>query len=298
MTIIPSPFCEKITVIQSDLAGFLGGPYQVVFNTDDHLRISITQCGVRTIEISSTDLASCDKLFFEFQTIEKLLMLLDGKFYTIEDLSFHSEHSVNNEELDKYSKHLLNNRLDYYLSKEQFRYHFAKMLDFSTVLSSAVYMQWKKLLEQMDISYQMLLYALSDNKLPIDVNFAFLVELAEPFVELIQENTFLCKTLSPGERGTTLKMCIDTIITHFGTVIFSKELNGLYLNFLDNTVGSRVRIMHIKAKQKKYWEAKECARYSMKFSILYRRIILELLGIPYDSYETQLRAAIEAIDSW
>lgn len=298
MIVMPSPICRKITVIQAESNISLEGPYQIVFDTDDNLSISITQCVFRTIEISSADSVSCDKLFCEFQMLEKLLMLLDGKFYAIKSLSFECENSVSSDELDQYSKYLLENRLGYYFSKDYCKCSLTKILDFHTVLSSELYIQWKKLIYQMDISYQMFLYALSDNKLPVDVNFAFLVELAEPFVELIQENTFLCKTLLPGEHGTTLKMCIDAIITNFGRVIFSKELNGLYKNFLDNTVGSRVRIMHIKRMQKKYCKSKECVLYSMKFYLLYRRIILELLGIPYESYEARLKIVTEKIDSW
>jgi hypothetical protein len=117
-------------------------------------------------------------------------------------------------------------------------------------------------------------------------------------VELIQENTFLCKTLSPGNHGTTLKMCVDAIITHYGISIFENELNNNYSDFLDDAVGSRIRIMHIKKKQKKYFSGKDCVRYSMKFNLLYRIILLELLGVPCESYKQALKNAVQAIDTW
>ena len=67
-----------------------------------------------------------------------------------------------------------------------------------------------------------------------------------------KENTFYCQTLTPGERGTTLIQCIDSIVTLYGTDIFTAELMNDYSGFLSTAVGSRVRIMHIKKKQQKY----------------------------------------------
>lgn len=292
------PVCRKIIVTQAEDNIALSGPHQLSFNIDSHLSASIFQCGNRTIEISSVDLVPCDKLFSEFQSIEKLLMLLDGRFYPIETLPFSQGNPSTEEEMEQYSAFLLENRLGYYSSKDFCKYPFTKILDFPVVLNTEMYQKWKKLLEQMDISYQMFLYALSDNKVPVDVNFAFLVELAEPFVKLAQENTSLCKTHAPGEQSITLRKCLDTIIKHFGADIFSKELNGSYKDFLDSIKGNRVRIMHIKQNQSKYFGAKECVRYSMKFSLLYRRILLELLGVPYASYKTALKTATKSIDSW
>jgi hypothetical protein len=224
-------------------------------------------------------------------------MLFDGRFYRIEKLEFTDDNNDKSERFSSVSKELLNNRLSYFESKDFLQYFLFKLIPYQDVLNAEVYSKWKSLLEQMDITYQVLLYSTSNNKYPIDMNFAFLVELSEPFVELVKENTYLCQSLSPGERGTTLKMCVDALITHFGTDIFEKELSsGNYKSFLDNVIGSRVRIMHIKKKQGKYFEGKECIRYWMKFSILYRRIIFELLGIPYKTYEYKLKRAVKIID--
>ena len=291
------PTCKKLVVIQGYDNGFLAGPFQLSFVIENEITATVTQCGKRTIELLSQNPISCDVLYSEFQDFEKLLMLFDGKFYPIEDISLEEFESTDTEMCD-YSMQFLENRLEYYSSKDFCQYGFTKIIDFQEELNSNLYSHWKLLLEQMDISYQAFLYALSDNKNPVDMNLAFLVELAEPFVELIKENTFYCQTLTPGERGTTLKMCIDSLITHFGTDIFEKELSNDYSNFLDTAVGSRVRVMHIKKNQKKYWTGKDCVRYSMKFSLLYRRILLELLGIQYSTYDDTLKNATETIDRW
>lgn len=290
--------CNQMTVTQGKVNEALAKPYQTAIIADNKITVSIEQSGRRITTISSESEVSCDELFETFQIVDKLLMLFDGKFYPIEKIEFLKKNSNDTKPFIDKSKELMNTRLTYYSSKDFCRYDFLRLLDFSNVFCENLFKRWKLLLEQMDISYQVFLYSLSDNGNPVDMNMAFLVELAEPFVELIKDNTYYCQTLSPGERGTTLKMCLDTIITHFGTDIFSKELKNDYTSFLEKTIGSRVRIMHIKKRQQKYYDGKNCIRYSMKLSLLYRKILFELLCIPYDKYKSSLLNAIDAIDSW
>ncbi len=288
---------EKLIVSQVPSKGFLGGPYERAIALPNGMRGIIKQCGARRIEIISNTPMLCDELFSAFATLEKVLMLFDGSFYPITSLQFEGENQAA-AQLSAYADGLLSKRLDCFRSKDFCQCGFLKLISFQEILTSEILLRWEKLSEQLDIAYQVFLYAQADNRNPVDMNFAFLVELAEPFVELIRENTFLCRTIDPKERNTTLKMCVDAIITHFGTTIFATELRDNYSCFLSCTVGSRVRIMHIKKEQQPYFEGKACVRYSMKFVLLYRRILLELLGIPYDTYSKQLENAINMIDNW
>ncbi len=68
----------------------------------------------------------------------------------------------------------------------------------------------------------MFLYSVSDSKMPIDAKCAFLFELAELLVEVVKVHTHLYSSLTPGERGTSLKMCVDALISKYGTLIFRK----------------------------------------------------------------------------
>lgn len=148
--------------------------------------------------------------------------------------------------------------------------------------------------------HQIYLYCLIKGFYTADVRLAFLVEIFEPLVELVKAHTYYFQTLEPGNtRTTSLKMCIDALITKYGADIFPKELNACYLDFLNKAVKSRVRIMHIKKNQEaKCFSDKEDIYYSAKFSLLYRRILLELLGISYCSYEAQLKDAVISWDDW
>ena len=89
----------------------------------------------------------------------------------------------------------------------------------------------------MDIMHQIYLYCLIKGFYTADVRLAFLVEIFEPLVELVKAHTYYFQTLEPGNTITTsLKMCIDALITKYGADIFPKELNACYLDFLNKAV--------------------------------------------------------------
>lgn len=289
--------CKKLTVTQGIKKGFLAGPYNIDIQLNDEVTAAIAQCGIRKIELVSTKEEPCRELFELFETLEKILMLFDGQFYPIEEISFAKEDDGGQESFSVITNEIMDSRLNYFSSKDFCKYSFLSLIPYPKVLSEVIYTKFDSLISEMGIAYQTFLYSLSDNKMPVDINFAFLIELAEPFVELVKEKTYLCQTLSPGKRGTTLRMCIDALITHFGRAIFEKELNDDYNGFLDKMVGSRVHIMHIKQNQSEYFDGEHSVRYSQKLSLLYRKILFELLGITLDKYEAALNKAVNEVNT-
>lgn len=294
-----APNCSKLTVVQGVPNGILGGPFQKTVSLGDGITGAVEQAGKRRIVVSSRTKESCDTLFDRFTCLEKLLMLFDGRFIPVESLSFTTVDDQTKSELEQYSEMLLQRRLAYYSSRDFCQYPWLKLVSFHDALSDDVYSEWRELLDLLDMAYQVFLYSQSDDGMPVDVKSAFMVELAEPFIELVKEKTVFFQTLEPGERSTSLRMCIDAIITRFGTDVFYEELRkDRYQSFLQKAVDSRVRIMHIKKKKANCFDGKDSIRYIMKFSIMYRHILLGLLGIPYGTYEIALKDAVRNIDTW
>lgn len=286
--------CTKLSVVQGLKKGVLGGPFQSQFEIDDGISVSISQKDKREIELTPNVPMTAEELIFIFQDIEKLLMLFDGRFYAIEKMTFTNENAEPEDILNEYEK----SRLNYFCSNSLYHNSDLKLILFQEVLTTDLYKQWSSLIDDLDIVYQVFLYVLSDNKMTADLNFAFLAELAEPFTELVKERTYYCQTLNPGERGTTLKMCVDNLIVLYGTDIFAKELEDNYTLFLDRVVKSRVRIMHIKKQQKDFFDGNECLKYSLKFSLLYRTILLSLLGVCSQQCNENIQTATKNIDEW
>lgn len=289
--------CTQMSVVQAPPNGMLSGPYECELRINDGIIVDIQQIVGRRIEITATSPRPCFEVFNSFQDLETLLMLFDGMFYPIEKILFEDGSKENTAKFSGVVEELLTKRLNFFESRDFCQNSLLSLLPFQDVLTEALFNKWIKLRKQLDIAYSIFVYSLSDNKMPVDTNFAFLVELAEPFVELLKENRGLYQELSPG-HGTTLKKCVSSIIDGFGKDIFSKETNGDYESFLRTTVDSRVRIMHIKKNQPRHFSGKDCVRYSVKFSLLYRRILLDLLGIPYEAYIARLKHAVQVIDEW
>lgn len=287
--------CTKLFVVQGLENGYIGGSFQKKFKLDNGADVSIiSKSGKINIELTSNSPMKCEEFINIFQDIDKLLMLFDGKFYTIEKLIASNDKAESRDILSEYNSI----RLNCFYSKDLYKYSFLKINLLQDVLTKDLYDKWCSLIGDLDIAFQMFLYALSDNKMTVDLNFAFLVELAEPFTELVKNNTYYCQSLTPGERGTTLKMCIDNLIVIYGTDIFANELKDDYTSFLEMVVNSRVRIMHIKKNQKKFFDGNECIKYSLKFSVLYRKILLSLLDVPYQKYKENIINISKKIDDW
>lgn len=126
-----------------------------------------------------------------------------------------------------------------------------------------------------------------------------MIELAEPLVEIIKSRTDYFSELAPGERGTTLKKCLDALIKKYGTEIFAEELSNNYEQFLSTMVNSRVRIMHIKREQNGlHFNGNESILYALKMSLLYRRILFEVLNIDEIHYKEKLLKSVSRIDKW
>ena len=290
-------FCKQLRVVYSEERGMLSGPKASDIELKNGFHVRIEQGGIRTITISNNKEVNARELYAILTFIECLLMLFDGKFYNLKEMKF-SESQNDAHRLDGYASNIVNSaRLSYFVSDG---YCYAgRICSFNDVLTADLYENWVKLVEELDISHQVYLYSMSANKMPVDLRVAFLVELAEPLVELIKNRTGLFPSLSPGKKGTTLKMCLRGLIKNYGMEIFQKEMSANSNKFLQFLVNSRVRIMHIKKKQKGiFMNGDESVLYIMKISLLYRHILLSLLGISEKETIEQIKEDVSIFDNW
>ena len=161
-----------------------------------------------------------------------------------------------------------------------------------------LYDKWEQLLEELDIAHQMYLYAMGDTKITVDVKCAFLIELSETLAEVLKAYTNSFQKLKPG-NGTSLKACVKALIEEYGKDIFEREMEANEKEFLSTVINSRVRIMHIKRNQKiKYFDGNESVLYILKLSLLYRRILLETLGVEKQVYVDKLRKCVSRLNRW
>lgn len=278
--------------------GVLGGPHEKRFTIDNHVpvQIIVEQFGIRTITIISEKDVPAEKLCDIFSHLEKLLMMFDGRFMPLYKLEFLDSNINSSDELVDYANDYLYHRLSYYKSSDFCEFSINRLLDFDSVLSKELYQKWEMILDELDIVHQMFLYSLCDSGQPTDIKCSFLIELAEPLVEITKEYRGIFEKLKPGEKGTVLKDCIKALIECYGDEIFRVELEKNRDDFYQIMKNSRVRIMHIKRKNiGRYFSGKESVLYSVKIYLLYRKIIFELLGIDLTEYKDKL---YRCVDYW
>ncbi len=277
----------------------LGGPHVAEIETHDNkFFIKIEQCGYRKISIKALEETSVFELYGVFTKIERLLMIFDGQFLNLENLEFTDSSDTEKSMLKSVGNNLMHQRLSYFKSSDLVSYKVEKLLEFEEVLNSDLYDKWEQLLEELDIAHQMYLYAMGDTKITVDVKCAFLIELAETLVEVLKVYTNSFQKLKPG-NGTSLKACVKALIEEYGKDIFEREMEANEKEFLSTVINSRVRIMHIKRNQKiKYFDGNESVLYILKLSLLYRRILLEILGVEKQVYVDKLRKCVSRLNRW
>lgn len=293
--------CKSLMAIFEDDKMVSDGLHESRFDIKKEkvFHIAIEQFEIRKITVSSDEDASVYDLYGIFTKVERLLMLLDGAFVPLSKLELSKTDTIDNEMLRSCEKHFLKQRLSYFKSADFCNYCADKLLDFDNVITEDLFYKWEKLLDELDVVNQMYLYAISDSGMPVDIKCAFLIELAEPLVEIVKQHTNLYASLNPGARGTSLKNCLDALITKYGVDIFKSELLNDYEKILTVMVNSRVRIMHIKRKQNGlHFNRAESILYALKMSLLYRKIIFEILDIGEEKYKEKMEKNVSRLDVW
>lgn len=293
--------CKMLRAVYGEEQGCFGGPYVVEFNVDNPIeaQVKIEQLGSRTVTISCASDVLADDLHSILTRIERLLMLFDGRFFSLQELRFVSSDSSTDEQLSVKSLHCVNGRLAYYESGKFCKFGMNKLLDFSSVLSAEVYRKWDLILDELDIVHQTYLYSIFDCKLPIDIVVAFLIELAEALVEIGKTQKGYFSELKTNSREPTLKDCLKAVINQYGKPLFDIEISNHSESFVQTMVHSRVRIMHIKRNQNgEYFNGKESLLYAIKMYLLYRLVIFDLLDIDPNEYHDSLQTCISRLNSW
>lgn len=284
---------EKFEVIQRS-EGTMGknGPVELQFcENEATINIHIEQDFLRTITLTSDASVPFSRFMHCFQVVEQMLMIFEGRFYHIEKIN--CDGCSNEYDSKTISQEYLDRRLPFYKSSNICKFYGMELLDFYKFISTDSLQKWALLLDELDILHPVILYCLAETGIPVDTKCAHLIESFEPMVELISKHDSWFPSLKPGDKGTTLKMCIDAIISRYGKDLFGQEYSQDKEKFLQMLVDNRNRIMHIKSKQnKKYFYGLHCSLCIAKISLLYRHIILSFLGVDYLCYEENLKCAI------
>lgn len=184
--------CKSLIAIFQNNKLLLDGPHTVSFDIGDNkpFHISIEQCEVRKITITSAEEVSIFDLHTVFSRIERLLMLFDGTFIPLAELQLTESSSTSEDNvLHSCKEHFMKSRLSYFSSADFCSYKVNRLLAFNSIFIRELFCKWEQLLEELDMVHQIYLYSLSDSGITVDVKCAFLIELAEPLIEIVKKHT-------------------------------------------------------------------------------------------------------------
>lgn len=293
--------CTSLTVVLKG-EGVLGGPHSVSFEYNfkaSVVHISIEQGMVRTIKIIADSPVPILELWEFYNDIERLLMLLDGRFYIIKSAEFAGD-ACSKTKYASYMQECLIRRLTYFKTDPVYIYHSHKFLSYDTVLSRDLLAKWITWQEELDIIHPIALYNIADTGITHDIKCVFIIEVFEPIAEV----SGICNKSNSSPKSCkqkiTLKVCLDAVISKYGQDIFAKECSVNQDRFLQILVNTRNRMMHIKRTQSanNYLSASESVLYLVKLCHLYRVVLLSLLGIDYSQYQTAVVKSVEQWNSW
>lgn len=266
---------------------------------NNRVEIEIQETGNRIISIKVEKPIESDRVYSILTRLERLLQLFDGAFIPLKNITIYGD--GNEKDYNTLSSHLLAQRLKYYDSNPVFSINTDRIIKYEDVLTEDVFVKWIKLLEELGVAHQMYLYATSNCRLTNDIPCAFLIELSESLIEIIENNTsiVLQRIIGESSNSRSLKICLRTLIAQYGYMIFKAEINYGIEKIIECLINARVNIMHIKTnKRMPELNGKEACLYLIKMSYLYRFIVFELLGIDKNTYQGALTKRIEKLDAW
>lgn len=249
--------------------------------------IAIEEDDKRKITILSKDSPTYPELFQVYYDIERLLMIFEGQFHSIEKAY---ENGI--EITDSFRKRALESYTSAYFMINESNV----LLDFTQFLNQIILVEWRKLQDNLELIHKMYLYCVSDISMPIDMKCAFMIEAFLGIAELLKNRKHI-KLPRIGKDESKLGWYLHEIINTYGSDIFCEEVDNLD-EFIKILVDSRNRIAHIKTRQGKVvLNGEQSQIYIMKLSLLYRKIMFELLGVTYGSYSGNLQRQISLINN-
>lgn len=248
--------------------------------------IVVEQNSKRTVTIEVVGDGCYDELLKMYYEFKRLLMIFDGCFTNIasaKDISADITHSIKKRNLPSY------NTASYILKE------CIGLTNYQGLLDQELFSKWLDIETQLGLVHQMYLYCLSDADIPIDLKCAFMIELFRGVAELVEKKDSTFKLRRNQNGHVHLKDVLSSLIGKYGNSIFYEEMKHS-CQFIQILVDSRNRIAHL-AYKKEYLNGPQCEIYIMKLSMLYRKILLELMGIPKQLINKDMKKSIKKINS-
>lgn len=249
------------------------------------------------IEIMSLEATNFYVYNLLFNELRKFEMLFVGGFYQTEEMLFCTE--------DKSEKILLENELSFFNLKPT-NHSYELLCPFNNNSYCTYFERWLVLSKELGIIHQIFLYSISSTQMPADILMALLSQTYQPLYEYLvmkkrlllfsKKSYYTCKKCGNKKEincEPTFNECLTTIINKYGQNIFHSEWGNI-ASLIDKIVKTRNKIDHVDVTAENVWSGIQIAVCKLKLTLMYRYIILDLLGIDSQKNVTSIAKHIDA----
>ena len=243
-----------------------------------------------------------------YENLEKVLFqllkyenLFDGRFYTATELKLDG--------MD-ITAVISSKWLSYFKSKKSYTYICLKYDDDAEYKS--LFQQWNEMCDNLGIIHQMYLYSCYSSDITPDVKLALLLQTFEPIADMLYDNgkislskmPYITKSIECDHCGQVVSVNIKNkgvhfldrikaIIDKYGAGIFDDDNKEV---MIEKAVNLRNKVVHLDCQQTDVLSGEESGVYIYKFSLLYRNIILNELGLESSGYNAVIENWIRNFD--
>ena len=248
-----------------------GVPWEVMLKPIRENTVFITRNGMQSevfvknvacckvVEIEATEASTVSALLMLGLEIFRFENLFEGCFFPIMSCECDGEEHIT--DVKRFF-------LEYYLSGKRYA---CFLIKFKDQTYKYLFDNWCKLSEELDIIHQAFLFS-TYLMTPVDLGMSLLLQVFEPIADKLDKEG----TIEIGEPQPYFKDKLKAVIEKYGRDIFKGEDK---CEIIRRAVKLRNRMFHIDLDAKNYMTGEQSGFYIYKFSMLYRYIILRMLGL-------------------
>lgn len=199
---------------------------------------------------------------------------------------------------ENYTENLRSILLAYYNSQKSYLYI---PIGFDNHRYKKLFTKWIRVEKKNKIVHPVFLYSVYLDGMPVDVRMALLLETFEPIAEDLHNRGIIALVKSPTKTFTNrcsrchatisrtvpnkeleFKDKLKPIIKKYGNIIFKGDSKA---KLISKAVKIRNKIDHVRANTENAMNGKQCGFYIYKFSLMYRYIMLQEIGMPVEELE-------------
>ena len=251
-------------------------------NVTYKIRIVLT-ANRKKIEIEASPISSIDAMLNIVHEILRFENLFEGMFFPLVFFTADGEN---------YTDKVQRKQLNYYQSQKRYAYIPINMDDREY---RKLFRAWLKEEKKNRIIHPVFLYSVYLEGMPVDIRMALLLETFEPIAEDLHNRGIITLIKPPTKTFTNrCKHCgrtvsrtvpnkelefkdkLQPILKKYGKIIFKDDSRT---KLIAKSVKVRNKVDHVNAKTENVMNGKQCGFYIYKFSLLYRYIMLQEIGI-------------------